>query len=105
VPGPDDHAHRLRRPDFAAASERDFILAVAASAPYGDGPGDTNLADQRQLDIGIDLDRRRASDRARERAGRAAWYGDRAGLLIATGTAEALMSMRAQPDPRPMRRD
>jgi hypothetical protein len=39
--------------------------------------------------------RRRASDRARERAGRAAYLGDRAGLLIATGSAEALMSSRA----------
>jgi hypothetical protein len=39
--------------------------------------------------------RRRASDRARERATRAAYLGDRAGLLIATGTAEALMSSRA----------
>jgi hypothetical protein len=42
--------------------------------------------------------RRRASDRARERAGRAAYLGDRAGLLIATGTAEALMSSRAVTD-------
>jgi len=40
--------------------------------------------------------RRRASDRARERAGRAAYFGDRAGLLIATGTAVALMSSRAE---------
>ena len=40
--------------------------------------------------------RRRASDRARERAGRAAYLGDRAGLLIATGTAEMLMSSRAE---------
>jgi hypothetical protein len=39
--------------------------------------------------------RRRASDRARERAGRAAYLGDRAGLLIATSTAEALMSARS----------
>ena len=39
--------------------------------------------------------RRRASDRARERASRAAYFGDRAGLLIATGTAEVLMSSRA----------
>jgi len=39
--------------------------------------------------------RRRASDRARERASRAAYLGDRAGLLIATGTVEALMSSRA----------
>jgi hypothetical protein len=42
--------------------------------------------------------RRRASDRARERAGRAAYLGDRAGLLIATGTAERLMSSRAEAD-------
>ena len=40
--------------------------------------------------------RRRASDRARERAGRAAWYGDRAGLLIATSAAESLMTMRTR---------
>jgi hypothetical protein len=46
------------------------------------------------------LHRRRASDRARERAGRAAYLGDRAGLLIATGTAEALMSSRAVTDER-----
>jgi len=46
------------------------------------------------------LHRRRASDRARERAGRAAYLGDRAGLLIATGTAEALMSSRAVTDHR-----
>jgi hypothetical protein len=44
--------------------------------------------------------RRRKSDRARERAGRAAYLGDRAGLLIATGTAEALMSSRAVTDHR-----
>ena len=42
--------------------------------------------------------RRRASDRARERASRAAYYGDRAGLLIATGAAERLMSTRAAAD-------
>ena len=42
--------------------------------------------------------RRRASDRARERAGRAAYLGDRAGLLIATSTAEALMSARSESD-------
>jgi hypothetical protein len=42
------------------------------------------------------LYRRRASDRARERAGRAAWYGDRAGLLIATGEAAARMSLRVE---------
>ena len=42
--------------------------------------------------------RRRASDRARERAARAAYFGDRAGLLIATSTAAALMSSRAATD-------
>jgi rare lipoprotein A (peptidoglycan hydrolase) len=63
------------------------------------------LTDQPQLDIGTDLYRPRASDRARERAGRAAWYGDRAGLLIATSTAETLMSMRTNPEPPPPRRD
>jgi hypothetical protein len=63
------------------------------------------LTDQPHLDIGTDLYRRRASDRARERAGRAAWYGDRAGLLIATSTAETLMSMRTYPEPPPPRRD
>ena len=41
--------------------------------------------------------RRRLSDRARERASRAAYFGDRAGLLIATGDAEALMSSRTDP--------
>ena len=49
------------------------------------------------LDIDI-YRRRRASDRARERASRAAYLGDRAGLLIATGKAEALMSSRAETD-------
>jgi hypothetical protein len=47
-------------------------------------------------DVGLIHHRRRASDRARERAGRAAYFGDRAGLLIATGTAVALMSSRAE---------
>jgi acyl-CoA thioesterase len=49
-----------------------------------------------QFDEDTYLYRRRASDRARERAGRAAWYGDRAGLLIATGTVEALMRVRSE---------
>jgi len=50
----------------------------------------------RVADVGLIHHRRRASDRARERAGRAAYFGDRAGLLIATGTAVALMSSRAE---------
>jgi hypothetical protein len=40
--------------------------------------------------------RRRASDRARERAGRAAYFGDRAGLLIATSAVVALMNARVE---------
>ena len=51
-------------------------------------------------DVGLIHHRRRASDRARERAGRAAYFGDRAGLLIATGTAVALMSSRAEAKPQ-----
>jgi hypothetical protein len=59
------------------------------------------MATHRQIDLSeAYLHRRRASDRARERAGRAAYLGDRAGLLIATGTAEALMSSRAVTDHR-----
>ncbi len=58
----------------------------------------------RILDIDV-YRRRRASDRARERASRAAYLGDRAGLLIATGKAEALMSSRAQVDRSEERRD
>ena len=42
--------------------------------------------------------RRRASDRARERATRAAYLGDRAGLLIATSAAAVLMSLRSVKD-------
>lgn len=63
------------------------------------------MIDQQQSAIELMLYRRRASDRARERAGRAAWFGDRAGLLIATGTAVALMSTRARPDPSHRRDD
>jgi hypothetical protein len=50
-----------------------------------------------ELDADAYLYRRRASDRARERAGRAAWYGDRAGLLIATSAVEALVRGRLEP--------
>ena len=51
----------------------------------------------------IHLYRRRAADRARERAGRAAYLGDRAGLLIATASAESLMTSRYEPEPEPRR--
>jgi hypothetical protein len=61
------------------------------------------MTDQHESAIDPYLQRRRASDRARERAGRAAWFGDRAGLLIATSTAAALMSTRSRPDPSPRR--
>ena len=49
--------------------------------------------------------RRRASDRARERASRAAYFGDRAGLLIATSAVVALMSERVESDRADGRRD
>jgi hypothetical protein len=55
-----------------------------------------------QIDV---YQRRRAADRARERASRAAYLGDRAGLLIATGKVEALMSSRAETDRMGDRRD
>lgn len=48
--------------------------------------------------VGFLPQRRRASDRARERAGRAAYFGDRAGLLIATSWAVALTSSRVEAD-------
>jgi hypothetical protein len=53
------------------------------------------MAEQNLIQIDI-YQRRRASDRARERASRAAYFGDRAGLLIATSAAEALMSTRTE---------
>jgi hypothetical protein len=53
------------------------------------------MAQQNVIQIEV-YQRRRASDRARERATRAAYFGDRAGLLIATGAAEALMSSRTE---------
>ncbi len=40
--------------------------------------------------------RRRASDRARERATRAAWLGDRAGLLIATADVAQHVQRRGE---------
>jgi hypothetical protein len=54
------------------------------------------MAEQNRTDPVDIYWRRRASDRARERASRAAYLGDRAGLLIATGTVAALMSARAE---------
>jgi hypothetical protein len=49
--------------------------------------------------------RRRASDRARERAGRAAYLGDRAGLLIATSAVLAQLNLRAEAGQATRRRD
>jgi hypothetical protein len=42
------------------------------------------MAEQQWDDLIGVFRRRRASDRARERASRAAYFGDRAGLIIAT---------------------
>jgi hypothetical protein len=49
--------------------------------------------------------RRRASDRARERAGRAAYFGDRAGLLIATSDVAQLVTYRESDRRKDMRPD
>jgi hypothetical protein len=49
--------------------------------------------------------RRRATDRARERAGRAAYFGDRAGLLIATSDVAQLVTDRNRDRRRVMRPD
>ncbi len=53
------------------------------------------MTNQTRIDAIDVYHRRRASDRARERAGRAAYLGDRAGLLIATAAVENLMRSRA----------
>jgi hypothetical protein len=52
------------------------------------------MAEQQWADLSGIFRRRRASDRARERAGRAAYFGDRAGLLIATADVAQLVFSR-----------
>jgi len=52
------------------------------------------MAEQDWADLSGICRRRRASDRAREGAGRAAYLGDRAGLLIATADVENLVFSR-----------
>jgi hypothetical protein len=52
------------------------------------------MAEQQSVDLSGICRRRRASDRARERAGRAAYLGDRAGLLIATADVAYLVFTR-----------
>jgi hypothetical protein len=52
------------------------------------------MAEQQRAGLNGICRRRRASDRARERAARAAYLGDRAGLLIATADVEQLVSSR-----------
>jgi hypothetical protein len=83
-----------------ADAQRVIILSDGDSDPYADGHEEgTHVVIKQQPDVLDDYPmRRRASDRARERASRAAYFGDRAGLLIATGTAERLMSSRAEAD-------
>jgi len=53
-----------------------------------------DMTEQQWADLSGICRRRRASDRARERAGRAAYLGDRAGLLIATADVENLVFSR-----------
>ena len=83
-----------------ADAQRVFILSDRDPDPYADGHEEgTHVVSKYQTDVLDDYPmRRRASDRARERASRAAYFGDRAGLLIATGTVERLMSSRAEAD-------
>lgn len=53
-----------------------------------------DMAEQQWADLSGIFRRRRLSDRARERAGRAAYFGDRAGLLIATADVAQLVFSR-----------
>jgi hypothetical protein len=64
------------------------------------------MTKKQQADV-VDIypHRRRASDRARERASRAAYFGDRAGLLIATSAVVTLMRERIESDRADGRRD
>jgi hypothetical protein len=52
------------------------------------------MAEQQWDDLVGVVRRRRASDRARERASRAAYLGDRAGLIIATSDVAQLVTFR-----------
>ena len=53
-----------------------------------------DMAEQQWDDLIGVFRRRRASDRARERASRAAYFGDRAGLIIATSDVAQLVTYR-----------
>lgn len=63
------------------------------------------MSEQQWDDLSGVVRRRRASDRARERAGRAAYFGDRAGLLIATSGVERLVTDRNRDSRRVVRPD
>ena len=65
----------------------------------------TVMTERVELDEVDNYQRRRASDRARERATRAAYLGDRAGLLIATGAVVWLMRQRIETNRGPVRPD
>ena len=64
-----------------------------------------DMAEQQWADLSGIFRRRRLSDRARERAGRAAYFGDRAGLLIATADVAQLVYSRDLDRRRVVRRD
>ena len=72
----------------------DFILVDGARREYARSTEVKDMAEQQWADLSGVFRRRRASDRARERAGRAAYFGDLAGLLIATADVEQLVSSR-----------
>lgn len=63
------------------------------------------MAEQQWDDLSGVVRRRRASDRARERASRAAYFGDRAGLIIATSDVAMLVTYRNRDRPEFVRPD
>ena len=77
------------------AADRDFILVGLRPPRIRSASEVKDMAEQDWVDLSGVCRRRRASDRARERAGRAAYLGDRAGLLIATADVEQLVFSRA----------
>jgi hypothetical protein len=76
------------------AADREIILVRLVRPSYAGSIEVKDMAEQQSVDLSGICRRRRASDRARERAGRAAYLGDRAGLLIATADVAQLVLTR-----------
>jgi hypothetical protein len=77
------------------ATNREIILVRVVPRSYAGSTKVKDMAEQLSVDLSGICRRRRASDRARERAGRAAYLGDRAGLLIATADVANLVFTRS----------